>query len=56
MDGRTYLNRCYLECYNVPLRFKGECLKIRTSCFNTKCSDIYEPVCGNKNITYKNEC
>lgn len=56
MDGRTYLNHCYLKCHNVPLRFKGECLKIRTECFTKECSNNYDPVCGNQNITYKNEC
>lgn len=37
----------------MSLAYIGEC---KTSKCPNKCPTNYEPVCGNKNITYRNEC
>lgn len=38
------------------MRYSGECIKTKPKCFTKKCNNKYRPVCGAKDITYKNNC
>ena len=61
-DGKTYANICGLNCAKVPFSYNGPCKPIvpvpddDINCAVTMCSQNYEPVCGNKLMTYKNIC
>ena len=62
VDGKTYGNACELSCANMFKEKDGECNSTpkpeppTVNCELINCSGEYNPVCGLKDVTYRDEC